>query len=192
MHAGANACAVSCQQKDARGRGGLKPQSESNGAMISSHVGETKMPRSPEPQTRILRPYSAMISSIVGEIKGAEPTSCLSLRRAPRLLTRSSGTAIRSVFQMSYCCSWKITRAWLYCVEFMEGSANIRPSIRMTNTMRESIRKSKTRATKGELKAALSAALTKMTGNSAEQRLIRQIAAMMNRRQDIMAFISIG
>jgi hypothetical protein len=74
----------------------------------------------------------------------------------------------------------------------MEGSVNIRPSIRMTNTMRESIRKSKTRATKGELKAALSAALTKMSGNSAEQRLIRQIAAMMNRRQDIMAFISIG
>ena len=74
----------------------------------------------------------------------------------------------------------------------MEGSANIRPSIRMTNTMRESIRKSKTRATKGELKAAFSAALTKMSGNSAEQRLIRQIAAMMNRRQDIMAFISIG
>ena len=37
-HAGANACAVSCQQNDARDRGGLKPQS--HGAMISTNIGE--------------------------------------------------------------------------------------------------------------------------------------------------------
>jgi len=43
VHAGANACAVSCQQNDARAREGLKPQLP--GAMISSNVGQTKGPK---------------------------------------------------------------------------------------------------------------------------------------------------
>jgi len=59
----------------------------------------------------------------------------------------------------------------------------------MKKKIRESLRTSKTRASKHEIQEAFAQVLT---GNSQEQRLIRQIAAMMNHRQDIMAYISFG